>query len=65
MPAACSATKPASGRYPGDSFAPGLDPDDVILRDPAEWSRILEEARPVVVHVMETWQPDETWMMPK
>jgi DNA primase len=32
----------------------GLDPDEVVNRDPAEWERILAEARPVVVHVMET-----------
>ena len=32
----------------------GMDPDDVVNRDPAEWQRILENARPVVVHVMET-----------
>ncbi len=32
----------------------GMDPDEVVNRDPGEWSRILEAARPVVVHVMET-----------
>jgi DNA primase len=32
----------------------GLDPDEVVNRDPQEWQRILDEARPVVVHVMET-----------
>jgi len=32
----------------------GMDPDDVVLRDPQEWQRILENAKPVVVHVMET-----------
>jgi DNA primase len=32
----------------------GMDPDEVVNRDPAEWARILESARPVVVHVMET-----------
>jgi DNA primase len=31
----------------------GMDPDDVVKRDPAEWQRILENARPVVIHVME------------
>lgn len=35
------------------TLPPGLDPDDVILRDPEEWSRILKEAKPVVLHVME------------
>ncbi len=32
----------------------GMDPDDVVKRDPAEWQRILEAAKPVVIHVMET-----------
>jgi len=32
----------------------GLDPDEVVNRDPKEWGRILENARPVVEHVMET-----------
>ncbi len=32
----------------------GMDPDEVVLRDPEEWKRILESAQPVVVHVMET-----------
>jgi DNA primase len=32
----------------------GLDPDEIVLRDPQEWSRIVESARPIVVHVMET-----------
>ena len=32
----------------------GMDPDDVVNRDPGEWRRILEEAKPVVMHVMET-----------
>lgn len=31
-----------------------LDPDEVVNRDPQEWKRIVEQARPVVVHVMET-----------
>jgi DNA primase len=32
----------------------GLDPDEIVNRDPAEWERIVQEARPVVIHVMET-----------
>lgn len=31
-----------------------MDPDEVVNRDPKEWERILTEAKPVVVHVMET-----------
>lgn len=32
----------------------GLDPDEIVLRDPQEWARIVEAARPIVEHVMET-----------
>lgn len=32
----------------------GMDPDDVVKADPAEWQRILENAKPIVIHVMET-----------
>ncbi len=32
----------------------GMDPDEVVLRDPGEWQRILDAAQPVVIHVMET-----------
>jgi DNA primase len=36
------------------TLPPGMDPDDVVNRDPAEWQRILGNARPIVEHVMET-----------
>jgi DNA primase len=32
----------------------GMDPDEVVNRDPQEWERILGNARPVVIYVMET-----------
>jgi DNA primase len=32
----------------------GMDPDEVVARDPAEWERLMAEARPIVIHVMET-----------
>lgn len=31
----------------------GLDPDEVVNRDPQEWAHVLEAAQPVVIHVME------------
>jgi DNA primase len=31
----------------------GLDPDEVVNRDPAEWQGIVENASPLVIHVME------------
>jgi DNA primase len=32
----------------------GKDPDDVVKEDPAAWQHILDDAKPVVIHVMET-----------
>lgn len=32
----------------------GKDPDEIALRDPAEWQSILEEAKPIVIFMMET-----------
>jgi DNA primase len=32
----------------------GMDPDEVVQRDVEEWERILQKARPIVEHVMET-----------
>ena len=32
----------------------GMDPDEVALRDPEEWRRIIETAKPIVLHVMDT-----------
>lgn len=36
------------------TLPPGLDPDDVILRDPAEWQRLEQAAEPVVAYVIRT-----------
>lgn len=43
----------------------GLDPDEIILRDPAEWQRIIDTAKPVVIHVMETLARDQDIEDPK
>ncbi len=32
----------------------GMDPDDVVQRDPGEWERIIQNAKPIVAHVMDT-----------
>lgn len=32
----------------------GFDPDDVVNRNPDDWTRLIENAKPIVVHVMET-----------
>ena len=36
------------------TLPPGMDPDEVVLRDPEEWQQIVASAKPIVVHVMET-----------
>jgi len=36
------------------TLPPGMDPDEVVLRDPAEWARLVESAKPIVMHVMDT-----------
>ncbi len=47
------------------TLPPGMDPDDVINRDPEEWPRLIEAARPIVVHVMETLARDRDLDDPK
>jgi DNA primase len=32
----------------------GMDPDELVQRDPEEWQHIVDNARPIVIHVMET-----------
>lgn len=32
----------------------GLDPDEIVNRDPHEWDAIVTRAKPIVIHVMET-----------
>jgi DNA primase len=36
------------------TLPPGMDPDDVVNNDPQDWQRILDNAKPIVEHVMET-----------
>jgi DNA primase len=43
----------------------GMDPDEVVNRDPQEWAHILEVANPIVVHVMETLARDSDLDDPK
>jgi DNA primase len=31
-----------------------LDPDEIVQRDPDQWKMLIENAQPIVVHVMET-----------
>jgi DNA primase len=32
----------------------GLDPDEIALADPEQWEELVRQARPIVIHVMET-----------
>lgn len=32
----------------------GLDPDEIVKRDPGEWRRLIEQAVPIIEHVMQT-----------
>jgi len=43
----------------------GLDPDEIILRNPEEWQRLIEKARPIVIHVMETLASEQDITDPK
>ena len=36
------------------SMPDGLDPDEIAARDPSEWKRLIEDAKPIMTHVMET-----------
>jgi DNA primase len=47
------------------SLPEGMDPDDVINRDPSEWETIIAGAKPIVVHVMETLAADRDLDDPK
>ena len=31
-----------------------LDPDEIVQRDPEQWKKLIENAQPIVVHVMGT-----------
>ncbi len=32
----------------------GLDPDEIVARNPEEWKKLIEESKPVIEHVMQT-----------
>jgi len=36
------------------SMPEGMDPDEVVARDPSQWVELIKNAQPVVVHVMQT-----------
>ena len=42
-----------------------LDPDEIVARDKEEWARLIENARPIVTHVMETLAAGQNLNEPK
>ncbi len=36
------------------SMPDNLDPDEIVARDRTEWARLIENAKPIIEHVMET-----------
>jgi DNA primase len=47
------------------TLPPGMDPDDVVNHDPQTWEKLIANAKPVVVHVMETLAVDRDIEDPK
>jgi DNA primase len=47
------------------SMPEGLDPDELVARDKGEWKRLVEEARPIVTHVMEVLASGQNLNDPK
>lgn len=43
----------------------GSDPDEVVMQDSAHWKKIVAEARPIVIHVMETLAKNQDLDDPK
>ncbi|MBN2047758.1 MAG: DNA primase [Anaerolineaceae bacterium] len=43
----------------------GLDPDEIILRDPQEWQRLIDQAKPIIIHVMDMATRDKDLDDPK
>lgn len=47
------------------SMPDGLDPDEIVARDPKEWARLIESAKPIVTHVMEALAEGQDLRDPK
>jgi len=47
------------------TLPPGMDPDDVTHADPDQWQQLLNDAKPVVAHVMATLVIDQDLNDPK
>lgn len=47
------------------SLPDDLDPDEIVARDPEEWAHLIEIAKPIVTHVMETLADGQDLKDPK
>jgi DNA primase len=47
------------------SMPDDLDPDEIVGRDKDEWARLIENAKPIVTHVMETLAAGQNLNEPK
>jgi DNA primase len=47
------------------SMPDDLDPDEIVARDRDEWARLIENAKPIVTHVMETLAAGQNLNDPK
>jgi DNA primase len=47
------------------SMPDDLDPDEIVARDKDEWARLIENAKPIVTHVMETLAAGQNLNEPK
>ena len=47
------------------SMPDDLDPDEIVARDTEEWKRLIDHAKPIVTHVMETLAAGENVNDPK
>jgi DNA primase len=43
----------------------GMDPDEIILKDPALWQEIVRQAKPIITHVMDTLMEGQNVEDPK
>jgi DNA primase len=47
------------------SMPDGLDPDEIVARDRDEWKRLIEKAKPIVEHVLDTLAAERDLSDPK
>ncbi|MBI9048711.1 MAG: DNA primase [Anaerolineaceae bacterium] len=43
----------------------GMDPDEIVIKDPALWADVVKEAKPIITHVMDTLMEGQNLEDPK